>query len=262
MILLLWLACTSAVDRGEEALGRDDFVGAEREFRAALESDPTDAQALYGLGWTFYMAGEQPAANDAFEQLVRAHPESPLGHRGLGSVAATRGDVPAARKHLEAALALAPGDARTLQSLALLDMREGKYDDALSRLDIILAQEPSSPVAHQTRAAVLLRASRPEEALAAADAAVSNATTPRERATAQLTRSHALMATSDGRIGRDNCSDAVAVRAWLDEADAELDRAQAAGIHALEVADARREVRRRRAYLDATCPAGATGGGQ
>ncbi|MBM4392186.1 MAG: tetratricopeptide repeat protein [Deltaproteobacteria bacterium] len=262
MILAFWMGCSTAVDRGEEALSHDDLVGAEREFRSALESDPADAQALYGLGWTFYMAGEQSAANDAFKQLVGAHPESPLGHRGLGSVAAARGEVPAARKHLDNALARAPGDPRSLQSLALLDMREGKYDEALSRLDLILDGEPASAVALQTRAAVLLRADRPEEALAAADAAVSSATTPRERATSQLTRAHALMATSDGRVGRDNCVDAGAVAAWLGEVDAELDRAQAAGIHALEVADARREVRRRRAYLDATCPAGAGLGGQ
>ncbi len=262
MILALLLACSSAVERGEEALSHDDFVGAEREFRAALEADPADAQALYGLGWTFYMAGEQPAAEDAFVQLTRAHPESLLGHRGLGSVAAARGDVPAARKHFEAALVLAPTDARTVQSVALLDMREGKYDAAVSRLDALLALEPEDTVAHQTKAAVLLRASRPEDALAAADRAVSSAGTPRERATAQLTRAHALMASSDGRVGRDNCGDAGPVRAWLLEADAELDRAQAAGIHALEVADARREVRRRRAYLDASCPAGPAGSGQ
>ena len=252
---LLW-ACTGDVGRGEAALAQDDFVGAEQAFRAALLDDPADADALYGLGWTFYMAGEHAAADDAFQQLVRLHADSSLGYRGLGSVAASRGDLKAARKHLEDALARAPDDARTLQSLALVDMREGDYEQALRRVDQLLQGDPRSSELLQTRAAILLRSGRWEEALAAADAALAAAEPGRPEATARLTRAHALMAASDGRVSRDNCIDTAApVLSWLEAADRELDQCQAAGIHAAEIADARRDVGRRRAFVYAACPA-------
>lgn len=256
MILWLMLACSDDVARGDEALARDDYVAAEQAFRAALLDDPADAEAMYGLGWTFYMAGEHAAAADAFAQLVRAHPDHPLGYRGLGSVAAARGDLKAARKHLDDALARAPADARSLQSLALLDMREGDYDAALARVDALLGASPESSELLQTRAAILLRAERPEEALVAADAAVAAADGPRAEATARLTRARALVASSDGRVSRDNCATAAPpVLAWLDAADREIDACQAAGVHAAEIAGARRDVGRRRAFVYGVCPA-------
>ena len=84
-------------------------LGQRSDRRAALAQDPDDVQAIYGLGWTFHSAAEEGPAEDAFNQLIHSHPESPLGHRGLGSVRMARGDARAARESFEEALRLQPG---------------------------------------------------------------------------------------------------------------------------------------------------------
>ncbi len=257
---LLALGCTSAVERGEAALSRDDLLSAEREFRLALDATPDDPEALYGLGWTFHQAGEEGPARDAFTRLVKVHPDLPQGYRGLGSIFASEGNLPAARVQLEKALAAMPDDAAANQSLALVELGEGKPAAALERLDRVRLVHPERSELGQTRAVVLLRLERPEEAMAAAAVAVEGAASPRSLTAARITWVDAALRSSDDRVDADNCAvTAPPVREWLDAADHVLDQAEASGALRDVTSDMRRQVRRRRAFVEDTCP---PGGGQ
>jgi Flp pilus assembly protein TadD len=258
LALLASGSCASAVDRGEAFLEADNLVGAEQEFRAALLDDPEDPRALYGLGWTYHLAGESGPAQDAFTQLVRFHPDNALGHRGLGSVRMARGDLPGAREALQTAVKLAPDDVRAGQSLALLELNAGDPTEALARIDAVVAREPQSSELLQTRAMILLRSGDAAAALAWSDKALDAATTPRQRATAGITRARAIMTESDGRVDADHCDGAPAVYAWLQAADTQLDVVELTGVHGMETSEARHEIRRRRGYVSGVCPAKGT----
>ena len=253
MLLALLLACPSAYDRGQQALDRGDLVTAEQSFRVALADNPDDVDAMYGVGWTFHLAGERAPARDVFEQLRIRFPESPLGYRGLGSLLMAQGEYAAARTEFTLALQRAPGDPRTSQSFALLELAEGKTDDALGRIDTALAVDNSSPELHQTRAAILERLERTDEALAAIDAARARSDSPRSLATVEVTRAHILVGHATSRVDVEHCEGASAVLAWLDEADRALDVAQATGVHPEQVAAGRTELRRRRGFVEDTC---------
>ncbi|MSQ02828.1 MAG: tetratricopeptide repeat protein [Myxococcales bacterium] len=257
MIVLLLLACTAPLERGETALARDDLFTAEKEFRQALDADPRDPDALYGLGWTFHKAGERDAARDAFAQLVRLHPELSLGYRGLGSVLAGEGNLAGARAALAKALERAPRDPGANQSLALVDLAEGKAADSLTRLDGLAAAGVHGSELSQARAAALVQLGRTEEAMAVAEEAVVIADSTLSLAAARLTWVQALLQHSDARRDPDRCGVMVpALGAWYDAADHVVDQVQATGALRAAVVDARREVRRRRGWLEDTCVPG------
>jgi predicted Zn-dependent protease with MMP-like domain len=62
---------------GQLRLDLADGAGAERAFRAALEEDPDDADALHGLGQVFQERGDRPAATSAWLDTRRLDLASP-----------------------------------------------------------------------------------------------------------------------------------------------------------------------------------------
>ena len=250
------MACHSAVDRGEAALDRGDLLTAEQEFRSALADNPDNQQALYGVGWTFHLAHEETAARETFEQLRSRFPESALGYRGMGSILFGQGDLAAARTQLNLAVAKAPDDVRASQTLALLDLAEGKTDDALRRIDAAIGVAAESSELHQTRALVLVQTGRGDEALSEVEQAVQLADSPRQVSTAEVTRARALVSQVEGRVDPGHCEGAQAVRAWLEQADQALDRAQVTGVNEEQVAAERGDVRRARTLVSDACPGG------
>ena len=243
------------VRAGDRALHAGELDAAESEYRAALAKDPTSADALYGLGWTYHLAGQRESARDAFSQCVRVHPESPLGYKGLGSVAMAEGQPLAARKQFEEALARSPNDRRIRLSLALLDLSNGRHAEALLALDALVVEEAGQAEFHQGRAEALLQLDRNDDALAAADRAVALAAVGSAKANAHLTRARSLLALTGKRVDEKRCAEtAPPVYSWLDEADRALDSAEATGAPLPAFAATRREVRRRRGLVDDLCP--------
>lgn len=254
MLLLFVSACAGNVGRGEAALAVDDLLTAEDAFRAALDADPDDPDALYGLGWTFHVAGEEDAALDAFARLARLHPDRADGHRGVASVLLGRGDLPGARAQLVKAEAADANDPAVMQSWVILELASGDASAALTRVDGAIARHAELSPLHQARAAALLTAGRPAEARAAAERAVALAEPGRERVAAWITWVDAVLRESDGRLDPQSCATTSGpVVAWLDAADEVLDRAEAAAVHRSKVLEARRQVRRRRAFVEDAC---------
>lgn len=259
MLCLWFLACQSALDRGELALQRGDLLTAEQEFRSALADNPDNPEAIYGIGWTFHMAGERAAARDAFEQLAARFPDSALGYRGLGSVLMAQGEFGAARTQFTLGLQRVPNDPRTTQSFALLELAEGQSELALRRIETAITLDAKSGELHQTRAAILLQMSRTDEALLAIETAAQLADTPRAVSGTEITRAKIVIAHASARVDAQHCDGAEAVLAWLDEADRILDVAQVTGVHTEQVAATRTDLRRRRGFVEDACTGLASG---
>lgn len=262
--LLLLLACGigADLDRGQAAIAAGDLAAAESAFRAALDRDPSNVDALYGMGWTWHLAGDADAARGAFQQIVAIAPASPLGHKGLGSVALAEGNLPEARTRFKAALDRSPDDLAILHSIALTELSAKDGPAALAAFDALLARAPERAEFHQARAESLLLLDRAEDALVAATRAVELGGTRRIQVLARLTRARSLFALSAHRVDAADCAGtAPPVYAWLDEADRMLDEAIALQPGAPEIATARQAISRQRGGVEDTCPGTRAGKG-
>lgn len=256
LFILTFMACVQMnLWFGERALHSGNLVEAETRYRQALGREPGNAEALYGLGWTYHLAGESQSARTAFQTCVDLNPESPLGYKGLGSVAMAEGNSNLARKRFEEALSHAPGDPAIRQSLALLDLSLGQTEAALQAFTKLSEEFPDQSEYHQGRAESLLILEKFSDALTTSARAVETASTPRARAMALLIRARVLIAATSDRVDPAKCAEtAPPVYAWLDEAERVLDEAEATGMEIPDLPETRRSVRRRRGAVDDTCP--------
>jgi len=255
---LLLCACGTDwyLDRGETALQRMELVDAERSFRSALAREPERAEALYGLGWTYHLAGHQDEARETFERCTQVAPESALGFKGLGSIALAEGNLDVAEARFEQALQRAPSDPSVRNSVALLLIRAERYDEALEIYGALLADQPHQPELTLGLAEALLRLGRADEALDAVDQALADGVSnPRHGTLLHTSRARILHAHTTGRLDEQRCDEtAPPLLAWLDEADRALDQAEALDLGFESLAGVRREVHLRRKLVLRACP--------
>lgn len=87
-----------------------NFHAAEREFRVALECNPSEPSAHNDLGLLHLDAGELGPAESEFLAELALNPNYSKAHYNLGLVLSRTGREEAARDHFERAVAIAPGD--------------------------------------------------------------------------------------------------------------------------------------------------------
>ncbi len=245
------------VQRGERALEAMDLVDAERSFRSALARDAEHVEALYGLGWTYHLAGHQDEARETFERCTQVEPENALGFKGLGSIALAQGNLEVAQSRYEQALQRAPEDPSVRNSVALLHIRAERFDEALELYDALAAEHPERLEHALGRAEALLRLGRLQEALEAVDGALaSGEPNPRQATLLHVLRARVLHAHTTGRIDPERCDQsAPPLLAWLDEADRELELAEAHELELENLPGVRREIHQRRKLVIRGCPA-------
>jgi pentatricopeptide repeat protein len=122
------------VARGTLAEAQGQAAVAEREYRAALDSAPDDAEAPQRLVDLLLREARISQASDLTFRLARAYPSSPL-HLSLAGEAALAGKRYAdAERDLAAALALTPDAASVRVELARARLLAGRPADALDTL--------------------------------------------------------------------------------------------------------------------------------
>lgn len=242
--------------RGEDAVRAMDLVKAERSYRSALAREPENVEALYGLGWTYHLAGYQSEARETFERCIQVEPTSPLGYKGLGSIALAEGNLDAAQARFDQALQRGPDEPSVLNSLALLHIRAGRYDQALALYEGLRTDDPGQLDLAIGHGEALLRLGRGDEARVVVDEALARGTaTARQATMLHVLRARVLHDATTGRLDDRRCDEtAPALLGWLDEADAALDRAEAQGLELEILYGVRRQVQQRRKLVQRTCP--------
>jgi len=245
------------VARGNDALEDRDWARSEAAFRRALDRDPMHLEALYGLGWAYYQAGQAVEAQVAFERCIEAHPQSHLGFKGLGSVALRQGNGLAAERWLKQALVLAPDDVPVTNTLALTYSEMARLDEALELFERLAGASKDYPEIGIGHVEALLRAKRLEEAQALIESQLERSLSPSHEGVYRLTYARTLLQRTVRRLDASRCADtAPPVIAWLDRAIKEVDRAGTLVNDPERVASVRRTVARRRAIVLETCPDG------
>jgi Tfp pilus assembly protein PilF len=144
-------------------IGRhDDAIAA---LERAVEHDPEHEAALYNLGIARGAANDLAGAEDAYSQLLRAHPDHHRGKTNLASVYLTLGKPERALPLLDAVLVADPDDRNARLNRAIALTRSGKNDAAIGAYRAMLAATPND-VDALTNLGVLLMRVRPEEAVA------------------------------------------------------------------------------------------------
>ena len=254
---LLGCSADYHVQKGRDALEKHDLAAAEASYRKALEKDPQSGAALSGLGWTYQIAGQRDAARDAFVQCATVAPALAECLRGQASVALAEGQSAAARDLLNRAIELDPDDPGCQNSMALLEMSQAEYDAASARFESLIARFPDAPEYRVGFAELRLRQKRAEDALQIIDEALAlPGTAIRYKSTLWQIQARALVAATSNRSDpRDCAGTAPPVLAWLDAADAAVDRAEASGVSAGDLPTIRRLILRRRGAVQDRCPA-------
>ena len=118
-----------------------------REYLAALDLEPDSPAGHYNLASFVYGHGLEMAQSWLREALA-VDPEYPDAHLTLGLVLADEGRTEEALAELEAAVRLAPQDAHARHELAALLMEEGDHRAAIGHLREVVRREPDAHEAH------------------------------------------------------------------------------------------------------------------
>lgn len=130
---------------------RDDLAGGVREYHAALNIDPDNSPALYGLAKHAASLGNIDDALRFYERGIRVDPSIPAAHNNYGRLLLQKGRVEDAIRALQAALAADPGMVMAYINLADAYAAQGRMSDAatLVQKGLELARTNSDPAAVQ-----------------------------------------------------------------------------------------------------------------
>ncbi len=135
------------------AAGRDAVAAAH--FHAALQGDPSLAEAHYQLARLAERAGREADAQQDYEATLRLTPDHAAAHAQLGLLLARTEKLAPARAHLEAAVRLNPADADALANLGNVLLLQGEVRAAIARYEAVLRLRP-----HDARARENLQLAR------------------------------------------------------------------------------------------------------
>jgi tetratricopeptide (TPR) repeat protein len=130
------------IQRGIEALEKDDLAAAEKAFRRALELDPANAGAWLHLGNTYRRGKRNQEAMSAYQQALDVDQTYSEAHNNLALLIAVK-NPKLAETHLRQATSLDPRNAEAHNNLANLLARSGRLEEAIAHYEAALAIKPS-----------------------------------------------------------------------------------------------------------------------
>jgi len=134
-------------------------------MRRALDLDPVSPTANISQAWFFYLTRQY---NKSIEQCLRTlelHPNFCVAHQMLGLTYDARGEFGQAIVELQKAKALSPGNLMTVAALGHVYAASGRGDEAQKMLDKLgLSSGESTPLPYHV-AAIYVALDRNEEAL-------------------------------------------------------------------------------------------------
>jgi len=191
----------------DEFLKADDFAGAERQCRNALELNPKNAtvhstlgvamarqgkldeairhfteavrlnpgdiDAHYSLGQAMARQGKPDEAIRHFSAVLRLKPDHAEAHGYIGSIMFAGGMLKEAALHLSEAVRLDPNYADAHYNLGQVMFRQGKFDATISHLSQVIRLKPDDAQAHYKLALALAQQGQTDQAIRHYSKAVS-----------------------------------------------------------------------------------------
>ena len=114
------------------------FDDAERHYRAAIAARPDDPELPSVLGGLYYRLGRTAEAASAFQRTIDLAEDNYIGHKNLGAVLHMQGRFADAARSLQRAVELKP-DAAVYTNLGTLYYYQGLYPQAVVALEKSIA---------------------------------------------------------------------------------------------------------------------------
>lgn len=122
----------------QSLIGAGDPGTAEARLRAALETDPSEADLMMALGLALTAQGRMEEGIEAYGQAISANPGHSEAHNNLGTALVETGQIEKATESFRAAIKANPDNASALRHLAMarkfrshdedVDLLEALYD--------------------------------------------------------------------------------------------------------------------------------------
>jgi superkiller protein 3 len=120
---------------GKACVSLRDEACAEREFRAALQTDASDFETRYFLGSLLTQHGQAAEGLELLERAQRDRPGFWAPHYYVGKARLQTGDVEGAIRHLEKAVKLNPEESSAWYQLGLALQKAGRSADARAAME-------------------------------------------------------------------------------------------------------------------------------
>jgi tetratricopeptide (TPR) repeat protein len=150
--------------RGIRALNREDWTEAAVLFRKGLVLDPGNPALRHRLGTALYMLGDQRAAREEFEAVIRTTPDHRMAQYSLGVLLQADGRHREAADRFSAALRARPSYVEARLRLAASLRKSGRAKESLTHYDQVLAANPDLTEARFGIAIALVQLGRYQEA--------------------------------------------------------------------------------------------------
>jgi len=149
----------------DEFLKADDFAGAERQCKKALELNPKNATVHSTLGVALARQGKLDEAIRHFTKAVRLEPSYADAHYSLGQAMAQQGKFDDAIRHFSAVLRLKPDNAEAHGYLGSIMFARGMLKQAAVHLSEAVRLDPNYADAHYNIGQVMFRQGKLDAAI-------------------------------------------------------------------------------------------------
>lgn len=118
---------------------------AEGLYRAIIEKDPANADAVHLLGVLAHQRGEHVAATELIKRAIALRPNVAMFHSNLGEALRAHGQVEAAIHAYETAIRLRPDFADAYGNLGAALVNSGHVEEAIEALSRAIRIDPHMP---------------------------------------------------------------------------------------------------------------------
>jgi tetratricopeptide (TPR) repeat protein len=144
-------SCLGHVARGMVHFKRGDIELAVPDLKRALQTDPTDRDALFWLALIYLIAGREPAAEPLLDRLLEIDPLTAVNHCLPGYAEFLRGKIEDAIPAYRRMLQLDPASPVTRWFLTLVLARCGRDTEAQQLLDDLIRGTPYTTFARHAQ---------------------------------------------------------------------------------------------------------------
>jgi len=131
--------------KGQKALKKGDFTGAEKVFREILVKDSRDVDARLGLSFALLKQRNLQGAYDNAARVIMLDPLSARAHALLGAAILGAGEFRLSVEEFRTAISLNEEEALAISGLAMVDFYENRLIASLAGLRRAVEVDPSEP---------------------------------------------------------------------------------------------------------------------
>ncbi len=158
---------------GTEFRKAKDYLGAERQYRRALELNPDNANAHLNLGFVLDATDRPEEALECYMEALRLNPSMPEAHFNYAGTMLALGRLDEAIQEYRETIRLDPYFANAYANLALALEKKDEPDEALALCEEAVRVDPDSSELRSNLGLTLARMGQLEDALSHLKAAVA-----------------------------------------------------------------------------------------